>query len=131
MPKSDYADILASHEKHPSAQEETSLPNPALIGSQEPEVGSYPSENPNNDALCNGVAPARKADGCSSDVPVTRCTDAQMSGFDLPDALMNFLGDYLVCTEQQRLVLALWIIHTHCLAASDFSPYLDIRSSQK
>src|SRR2546423_892941 len=82
MPKSDYADILASHEKHPSAQEETSLPNPALIGSQEPEVGSYPSENPNNDALCNGVAPARKSDDCYSNVPIPRRTNNQISEVD-------------------------------------------------
>src|SRR5438270_10438458 len=65
----------------------------------------------NNDAPCNGVAPPRKADGCSSDAPVTRCPDAPiMNTENQLEQIVDFLQRYLVCSDHQRLVLALWII---------------------
>jgi hypothetical protein len=45
--------------------------------------------------------------------------------------IVNFIGHHLQCTQEQRIVLALWIIHTHCFTAFFTSPCLDIHSSQK
>jgi hypothetical protein len=45
--------------------------------------------------------------------------------------IVNFIGRHLQCTEEQRIVLALWIIHTHCYTAFFTSPCLDIHSTQK
>ena len=148
------APALAEQEASDSEDPQTGQNNERLVADESVPLDAVST---NNDAPCNEVAPSGKqstngevvrcsdhetgvdlafassqqleAGSCLSDDPVTRCTDAPM--FDLPDALMSFLGTYLACTEQQRLVLALWIIHTHCLAASDFSPSLDVRSFQK
>ena len=60
-----------------------------------------------------------------------RCTDNPIINAENQlEQIMDFLQRYLVCSDSQRLVLALWIMHTHCLSASDVSPYLDIRSAQ-
>jgi hypothetical protein len=45
--------------------------------------------------------------------------------------VVDFIGHHLQCTQEQRIVLALWIIHTHCFTAFFTAPYLDIHSSQK
>jgi hypothetical protein len=45
--------------------------------------------------------------------------------------VVDFIGHHLQCTQEQRIVLALWIIHTHCFTAFFTSPCLDIHSSQK
>src|SRR5437764_10423384 len=87
----------------------------------------------NNDAPCNGVAPSGKqstngeivrcsdhetgvdlafassqqleAGSCSSDDPVTRCTDDPIVETESQlEQIMDFLQRYLVCTDSQRLV---------------------------
>ena len=42
--------------------------------------------------------------------------------------LVDFLGEYLVCTEEQRIVLALWVMHTWTYRCFYKTPYLDIHS---
>ncbi|HEY6350490.1 MAG TPA: DUF3631 domain-containing protein, partial [Candidatus Angelobacter sp.] len=43
----------------------------------------------------------------------------------------QFIGRYLQCSEHQRTVLALWVLHTHCSTAAQVTPYLAIQSAQK
>jgi Protein of unknown function (DUF3631) len=42
-----------------------------------------------------------------------------------------FLARYLQCSQHQRTVLALWILHTWCFAAARSTPYLAVQSSRK
>jgi Protein of unknown function (DUF3631) len=46
------------------------------------------------------------------------------------DELATFLSDYLVCTDDQLTILALWIVHTWCFDAFSTTAYLDIRSPE-
>jgi hypothetical protein len=47
----------------------------------------------------------------------------------LLDDVCSFLARYLQCSPEQRYVLALWILHTHCFAAAKATPYLAIQSA--
>jgi hypothetical protein len=49
----------------------------------------------------------------------------------LLDQISAFLARYLQCSEQQRIVLALWVLHTHCFSSARATPYLAIQSSRK
>src|SRR5205809_2999413 len=56
-----------------------------------------------------------------------------IDGSALLDQVSQFIGRYLQCSEHQRTVMALWILHTHhyCFPAAPFTPYLSIQSTQK
>ena len=45
--------------------------------------------------------------------------------------IVDFIGRHLQCAPEQRVVLALWILHTHCYTAFFTTPCLDIHSIQK
>jgi hypothetical protein len=47
------------------------------------------------------------------------------------DRVCEFIGQYLSCTDHQRTILALWILHTYCCASFQNTPYLDIRSPER
>ena len=44
--------------------------------------------------------------------------------------LVDFIGEYIVCTEEQRVILALWIMHTWTYRSFAVTPYLDIHSPE-
>jgi Protein of unknown function (DUF3631) len=50
---------------------------------------------------------------------------------DLLDALRQIIRKYVVLTKEQVTLLALWVAHTHVLAAFDCTPYLQITSGTK
>src|SRR5215467_6537105 len=43
----------------------------------------------------------------------------------------EFLARYLVCSEHQRNLMALWVLHTHCYYVAHVTPYLAIQSTRK
>ena len=45
--------------------------------------------------------------------------------------LACFFQRYLHCTPEQRTVLSLWALHTHCFSAARVTPYLNISSREK
>src|SRR5436853_638411 len=45
------------------------------------------------------------------------------------DDVIAFLGRYLYCTEHQRTLIALWVLHAHCFSAAEVTPYLSIQSA--
>jgi hypothetical protein len=45
--------------------------------------------------------------------------------------LARFFQQYLHCTPQQRTVLSLWTLHTHCFSAARVTPYLNVGSLEK
>lgn len=46
------------------------------------------------------------------------------------EALNRLLAKYLACSDHQRTVLALWIIHTWCFEVFPVTPYLNISSPE-
>jgi hypothetical protein len=63
-----------------------------------------------------------------------RSDDDFERGFDgaqLLDELCCFIRRFVWLTDAQATVLALWVIHTHALAAADLTPYLSIASAEK
>jgi hypothetical protein len=47
------------------------------------------------------------------------------------DQVDAFLRRYLVCSAQQRTILALWVAHTYCFNRFPVTPYLEIYSPEK
>src|SRR5579864_2296934 len=54
-----------------------------------------------------------------------------IDGANLLEQVSQFIGRYLQCSDHQRTVLALWVLHTHCSTAAQVTPYLAIQSAQK
>src|SRR5579871_355137 len=54
-----------------------------------------------------------------------------IDGDQLLHAVSNFFARYLHCSEHQRTVLALWVLHTYSYQAAQVTPYLSIQSAQK
>jgi hypothetical protein len=57
--------------------------------------------------------------------------DEPSEGAILLEEVSQFIGRYLQCTEHQRTILALWVLHTHSLPAAQITPYLSIQSREK
>ena len=57
--------------------------------------------------------------------------ETPLDGSQLITQISDFLARYLHCSEHQRTVIALWIVHTHCFPAARVTPYLHIRSRHK
>lgn len=49
----------------------------------------------------------------------------------LIDDLVAFLLRFVRMSDHDALVFALWLIHTHCIEAADFSPYMIVTSPTK
>src|SRR5215813_1511413 len=47
------------------------------------------------------------------------------------DDVVKFISTYLHCSQHQRTVLALWIVHTHCFSAFQVTPYLSVHSDRE
>ena len=47
------------------------------------------------------------------------------------DDVITFLSRYLYCTDHQRTLIALWILHTHCFSVAEVTPYLSIQSAME
>ncbi|HEV2960791.1 MAG TPA: DUF3631 domain-containing protein [Candidatus Angelobacter sp.] len=47
---------------------------------------------------------------------------------DIMDVLESAIHDYLVCSDHQGVILALWILHTYTYKANYLTPYLNISS---
>jgi hypothetical protein len=56
---------------------------------------------------------------------------ASPSGAQLLEVLRSFVRRYVVLTDEQADLIALWIVHTHTLDAADTTPYLEIISAEK
>ncbi len=75
-------------------------------------------------------------DTSSSDHPMNRSPDhpilKDLPIDQAPEQMMNqledFISEFLVCSDSQRAILALWILHTYCYQVSLSTPYLNIYS---
>ena len=55
-------------------------------------------------------------------------TNSDNSPAEALDRIEDLISDYLVCSDHQRAILALWILHTYSYQAAFITPYLDISS---
>lgn len=56
---------------------------------------------------------------------------ASPNGAQLLEVLRSFMRRYVVLSEEQADLLALWVEHTYVLDAADTTPYLEIISAEK
>src|SRR5262245_5664497 len=49
----------------------------------------------------------------------------------LIEDIVTFVRRYISLTDEQALVFALWLVHTHAIAAAEFTPYMAIASPTK
>jgi hypothetical protein len=54
-----------------------------------------------------------------------------VGGSPLLRDVMSFIRRYVVMTDSQLLVTALWVFHTHCVEFVDTTPYLAVTSPEK
>jgi hypothetical protein len=76
------------------------------------------------------VQQAREATGENGSVRDARGEYAP-DGAELLEQLARFIRRYVALSEDQALLIALWIVHTHALEAADTTPYLNIKSAEK
>jgi hypothetical protein len=55
----------------------------------------------------------------------------QLSGSELLRRLAAYVRRYVVLTDEQADLVALWIVHTHALDAAHTTPYLEVVSAEK
>src|SRR5215470_12083709 len=76
------------------------------------------------------------------ETPTATTTDPEVSfdsnefelsdkGADLLDQIDRFISRYLECSDSQRMIMAYWVLHTHCHDAAQVTPYLAIQSAEK
>jgi hypothetical protein len=65
----------------------------------------------------------------SSRTKSTAPNSARLSG--LLSAIANLIRTYLVISEAQSIVIALWVVHTYHIDAFERTPYLHISSAEK
>jgi hypothetical protein len=52
-------------------------------------------------------------------------------GAELLERLVWFIRRYVALSEDQAILSALWVVHTHTLDAADTTPYLNVKSAEK
>jgi hypothetical protein len=52
-------------------------------------------------------------------------------GAELLERLVWFIRRYVALSEEQAVLSALWVVHTHALDAADTTPYLNVKSAEK
>lgn len=67
-----------------------------------------------------------------------RAAQSDVNECGLPEATSRLISDvaavirqFIVLTDSQAGALALWVLHTHVMAAADYTPYLAITSAEK
>jgi hypothetical protein len=64
------------------------------------------------------------------DQPVPRENASASPSSEMLHDVAAFIARYLACTSEQRIVLALWVLHTYCFSAAHSTPYLNIFSTE-
>src|SRR5215510_12236749 len=98
---------------------------PKTASSQGPKANGQGLGLPNINAPCNNATTARDVSGSNQN----RVAPPPSAVSSLDDVL-KFLARYLHCSDHQRNLLALWVLHSHCFSALDVTPYLSIYSDK-
>jgi len=59
----------------------------------------------------------------------TRMRDPESDHSVLLDNIMDMLRRYVFIGREEAIITTLWIAHTHCLPAAQFTPYIHLRSA--
>jgi hypothetical protein len=54
-----------------------------------------------------------------------------LDGAALLEGLAAFVRRYVVLSDEQAAIIALWVVHTHAFDAADATPYLNVFSAEK
>jgi hypothetical protein len=57
--------------------------------------------------------------------------DLAVEGAELLEDIIDFIRKYVLLSQAQAIVLALWTLHTHCMVAADTTPYINVNSAEK
>ena len=80
-------------------------------------------------AACADAASRKKKDKAAEDpFPAIEPWDQPVAGAELLDDLAALVCQYLVLPEHAAKVIALWVVHTYVISASEFTPYLGVTS---
>src|ERR1017187_3883170 len=63
--------------------------------------------------------------------PPTTPETAAIATAQLLDAIKSWILTYVVISEEQATILAVWVLHTYVLNASDITPYIHITAPEK
>jgi hypothetical protein len=97
-----------------------------LLGCEDP-VGSFTVFQNHRSEETFGCSTCQRAgDLCDFEVLMSRKEPAE-----LLEGLAAYIRRYVVLSDEQALLLALWIVHTHALDAADTTPYINIKSAEK
>jgi hypothetical protein len=58
-------------------------------------------------------------------------TPESLGGAEVLGAITAFIRRYMALTNEQAVLVALWVVHTHAFDAADVTPYLNIKSVEK
>jgi hypothetical protein len=85
--------------------------------------------------LANLLADARAAMETNSDdgaaQPAEGISEKVPDAAELVKEIARLLRRFVVMSPAQRVVVALWVLHTHVIEAADTTPYLGITSAEK
>lgn len=105
----------------------TNLPTP-------PATTNGTNSNVANSNGTNSNVAARKAKAPKAPPPPPPpppMADGPVHGAQLLDDITEAVRSYIVISEEARIALALWILHTYAHAASFFTPYMHVTSPVK
>jgi hypothetical protein len=72
-----------------------------------------------------------RAEVAAEDAGVIPATASAIKPECLVQDVAGFVGQFVVMTPEKLLAVALWVIHTHCVAQFDQTPYLAVTSPEK
>lgn len=68
-------------------------------------------------------------ESCEDHLPPDPRRQAEQALDDLLHTVRGYLRRYVVLSDDQAVVVTLWVAHTHAIAAADCTPYLQITSA--
>jgi hypothetical protein len=77
------------------------------------------------------VQQAREAAGEDKKPEERREPEKVPDGAEVLERLVSFIRRYVSLSEEQALLSALWVVHTHTFDAADTTPYLNVKSAEK
>lgn len=92
---------------------EYQLPRPKVVRIRDGDVTPY---EPDSESGVTGV---------------TALQDMKVRGAGLASMISDYLGTFMSMSEHQRTACAVWVLHTHCIDAAYYTPYLNIQSPQR
>jgi len=81
-----------------------------------------------NQQIARALRDADRADAQQHDTRAL--TTAPVDGAQLLDDLVAAYKRYVVLTESQAIIMALWTVHTHAIDAADATPYIHVSSAE-